>query len=250
VVSINPDNITSVPGELAISADEVHVWRVRLDDPVPDRAIATLSPDERERARRFRFEHLTRRFVAGRAALRAILARYTRLAAAEIEFSYSERGKPGLSTGETGGIAFNISHSEELALCAIAPGRRVGIDVERVRFDRDLFGIVERFLSPLESRSLRRLDPAVRQRASHVCWTRKEAFLKACGEGLAAIDSFDVSCAPDEPARVLGIRAPLVDRGRGQWTILDIEADEGFVASVVVEGTGCRIRPRQWVWTG
>ncbi len=235
------------PDSLSLGDEDVHVWRVALDEPLPPGAAATLSPDEHERARQFRFPHLTRRFVAARAGVRAILSRYAGVDARAIRFVCNERGKPSLANDAALRLSFNVSHSEGLELCAVAR-RDVGVDLEYIRLDRDPFAMVEPFFSAVESASLRDVDPVVRLQACYICWTRKEAFMKACGEGLSMpIDSFDLSCAPGEPPRVLAVRAAgFEDR---EWTIADVDPGDGFVGAVVVEGRGLPVTRWQWPWT-
>jgi 4'-phosphopantetheinyl transferase len=236
------------PDALPLPRSEVHVWRMNLAEALPPDARATLSADEEDRARQFRFPHLTRRFVAARAALRAILGRYTGLEPADLEFTYAARGKPALaSMVPDRPLAFNVSHSCDLGLCAVTAGRDVGVDVEWRHEDRDLFDALETYFSAAECATLRALDPRARRAACYACWTRKEAFLKARGDGLSIpLDAFDVSCAPGEPARILGVRGPAADRPR--WTVFDIEPMAGWAGAVVIEGDAVPIRRWQWTW--
>jgi 4'-phosphopantetheinyl transferase len=171
---------------ISLAGAEVHLWRIRLA-PCSDEL---LSEDERARARRFRFPLHRERFVAARSALRRILAAYLDLDPAGLRFQYSPHGKPRL---EQEWLRFNLAHSEDLALCAVAHGREVGVDIERIR-PRPDEGIPERFFSPSEAAQLRGLPPP----AFYRYWTAKEAWLKARGEGLSvALDSFDVSALND-----------------------------------------------------
>jgi 4'-phosphopantetheinyl transferase len=236
------------PDALPLAACDVDVWRIGLDEALPADARATLSADEEARARQFRFPHLTLRFVAARAALRGILGRYTGIPPADLVFTYTRHGKPELAPmAAVQPVAFNVSHSADVGLCAVTAGRAVGVDVERLRDDGSPFDAIERYFSPAECATLRALDPSARRDACYACWTRKEAFLKARGDGLSVpLDAFDVSCAPDQPARLLAVRGAAED-GR-PWTVGDAGLIPGFAAAVVVEGDGLRIRRWTWTW--
>jgi 4'-phosphopantetheinyl transferase len=124
------------PGRPELRIDDVHVWRVTLEQPdaIVQAALELLSRDERERAAGFRFQEDRRKFVVARGALRSILGGYALRAPAELSFSYNPRGKPALSdaSGEPS-LRFNISHARELALLAFSSGREVGIDLEYMR---------------------------------------------------------------------------------------------------------------------
>lgn len=225
--------------------NEVDIWRADLDNPVLklDALRETMSPDEIQRADRFHFAIHRDRFVAGRGILRALLAQYTDRPAAALEFSYGPRGKPALA--DSGGLTFNVSHSDAIALYAITCWRRIGVDVERARENVDFDEIAERFFSPVERAVLRTQQPADRSRAFFTCWTRKEAYIKAFGGGLSVpLDRFDVAFAPDEPPRLLE------DRGdpdaSSTWTIRGIEVGPEVAAAVVVEGPVDVMRVRSW----
>lgn len=236
------------PETLSLAAPEVHVWLIDLTERVPSPARTALSEDEEHRAERFRFPHLTRRFVAARAALRAILGRYCGADPAEIAFAYSPSGKPSLAGRLSATpIAFNLSHAGDLALCAVTAGRDIGVDIEWIRRDRDPFESLGSFFSAAERAVLETLEAGARVEACYACWTRKEAYLKARGDGLAIpLDAFDVSCAPGEPARLLATRGPAADGRR--WTILDLGPIEGFAGAAAVEGAGVQTRRWRWTW--
>lgn len=173
---------------IELSADEVHVWAVPLESAAAsrDELWAILSADERERAGRFRFDDVRRRFVTARAALRMLLGRYAALAPANISFAYEAHGKPRLAAANaTAGLCFNLAHSAELALVAVATGCEVGIDVERLRAVRHLEQIARRYFHPAEAATVLAGPPTARQAAFFRCWTGKEAVLKAVGSGLS-----------------------------------------------------------------
>jgi 4'-phosphopantetheinyl transferase len=196
---------------------------------------ALLSEDERKRASRFVFDRDKRRFVVARAGLRKLLAHQLRLDPSSVELKYSSTGKPAL--GDQSAIAdlrFNVSHSEDVAVFAFALGRDIGIDVEFVRAIPDADGIAARFFSLRENEAYFALDARDRPQGFFNCWTRKEAFIKAIGDGLShPLDRFDVSLAPRDPARILSVDGvPGEDCG---WMVHSFFPSPGFVAAVVTQ---------------
>ena len=158
-----------------------------------------LAPDETARAARFHFDHLQRRFILSRGALRILLGHYLDIAANRIEFRYGSRGKPSLAA--PAGIHFNASHSGDVALFAFTLHCEIGVDVEEMRPISDMREIASRFFCAEESTELMALPADERERAFFLCWTRKEAYLKAVGEGLyAPLNDFCVTLRPGEPA--------------------------------------------------
>jgi 4'-phosphopantetheinyl transferase len=220
-----------------LSADEVHVWRASLDrSPTDvDRLHLLLAADERERATRFRFDRDRSRYVIGRGLLRLLLARYGGLAPAEIRFAYSAYEKPSLLDG---GPAFNVSHSGSIAMFAFCAHGDVGIDIEIDEPDFASEQIAEHFFSPGEVAVLRSLPEAQRARAFLSCWTRKEAFIKARGDGLSLeLASFDVSVAPTSEPAVL--RTEWSREEPSRWCLRDLSNTElGYVAAVALRSHG------------
>jgi 4'-phosphopantetheinyl transferase len=185
-------------GPVVLAADEVHVWAVPLDEgPLPpDESM--LSDDERRRAERFRRPELRRRFVAARSGLRMIIGRYLGTPPADVRLVLDPGGKPRLATPDGGQstLRFNLAHSGELALVAVAEGCDVGVDVERLRPVRRLDDIARRYFSTGEWDAIRAVEPPLRAAAFLRCWTGKEAVLKATGVGLGhPLETFDVSAA-------------------------------------------------------
>jgi 4'-phosphopantetheinyl transferase len=219
----------------AFSSGEVEVISVPLNaEPATvDELALCLSDGERLKASRFVFGRDRRRFVVARAWLRRMLGSRLGLQPEAVEFEYGPRGKPALSPQLTESqLRFNVSHSEDIAVYAFARGREVGIDVEAVRAIEDADAIVGRFFSAHEYRAYRTLDPRDKPLAFFNCWTRKEAFIKAIGDGLYhPLDSFDVSLAPGEPARIL--RVGDVPGESCGWHLETFSPAPGFVAAVV-----------------
>lgn len=231
---------------LELAHHQVDVWHIDVSGLFEiERFRAWLSVDELERAERFYFEKHRRLFTMMRAALREILGRYTSLLPQEVVFSYGSKGKPELSGGNEKGIRFNLSHAEEIGLLAVSQGLTVGIDVESVRPDFGGQEIAERYFAAGEVRHLLSLPPEQRADAFFSCWTRKEAYIKALGEGLSApLDSFEVAFGPDRPAALLAVQVD--PRELARWRMYDIETADSYKAALVVEGTQHQLRHMRW----
>ena len=213
---------------------EVHVWRVDLDCAARTVAAlrATLSPEEEQRAARFRSIELQDRWTVARGALRCILAAYARCEPGVLVFREEPHGKPVL-TWPVEEILFNLSHTGGLALVAIAGSGRVGIDAETVRSEIEVEELSRRFFAPAEAAEILALSPDARLAAFFNCWARKEAFVKALGGGLSVpLDRFQVSVRSDQPARLLWVDGVESDH---QWSFLDL-SEPGVAAALVVEG--------------
>jgi 4'-phosphopantetheinyl transferase len=225
--------------DVVLGADEVHAWRVALDqsDEVANRLERALSADERARAERLVSPRIRQRFVVARGALREILGRYVGIAPAAVRFRYGARGKPALDVGEATCLRFNLSHSGELALVAVSRGREIGVDVEQIRPDREFDRIASRFFSPAEVATLLALPQGARAEAFYRCWTRKEAYIKANGQGLVIpLDSFDVAFVSSAPAALLANRRDPAEVQR--WSMAALDLGAGYAGALVVEGTG------------
>jgi 4'-phosphopantetheinyl transferase len=204
-------------------------------DPIDlERAQTTLSSEERARAARFHFPQDRRHFVAAHGILRTILPRYLGRAPAQLEFCNGAAGKPELAPGcKADGLRFNLSHSQGLALFAITRDHEIGVDLEGVRADFAWEEIASRFFAPREVEALRLVPAPSRAEAFFNCWTRKEAFVKARGEGLSIpLDQFEVSLAPGEPARLL--RTTGDPQEASNWSIRELEPAAGYIAAIAV----------------
>jgi 4'-phosphopantetheinyl transferase len=238
----------AAPPSLRLGSDEVHVWRIPLETTAAELVLleATLSADERARAARHRFRADRELFVARRGRLRLILSVYLGMAPDQLEFSDGPLGKPALARNRLlGDWEFSQTHSAELSLLALARGRSVGVDLERVRPSRHDAALADRFFSRPETEALRGLPMGLRERAFFAAWVRKEAFLKARGEGLSApLDSFSVSLDPRRPAELLECCGGEEERSR--WSLRDLPVGPGWVAALAVEGA--RWQLRCWSW--
>jgi 4'-phosphopantetheinyl transferase len=218
-----------------LSADEVHIWRTSLDRPAADYAIL-LSSDERVRAERFRFDQERRRFIVGRGTLRIILGRYLNTPPEKIKFEYHAHGKPSLSDGLLKPeLRFNLSHSEEIALLAVTQNREVGIDLETLRPNVDVVNLTNQFFSTSESAELAALPSGKKLDSFFSGWTRKEAYLKARGEGMTyPLDQFSVSMDCDQPAKLLDAKDD--PRELSRWSFHTLAPAPGYIGALVVEG--------------
>ncbi|HYR85885.1 MAG TPA: 4'-phosphopantetheinyl transferase superfamily protein [Terriglobia bacterium] len=220
---------------------EVHLWPVWLsgDDETVMSCSSVLSPAERERAASFKFEELRRKYVLSRGILRALLSRYVLASPQELRFTVRANGKPAL-LGSVFDIRFNVSHSGEAAIFAITPGSEVGVDIEHIRH-MTFLDIAEQFFCNEEKLSLISLPPRARKQGFFHCWTRKEACLKATGEGLTSPPTkFCVTLKPDEPAQVLHVEG---DRERARrWVLHDISPAEGYAGALAYWGPRRPIR--------
>lgn len=219
----------------APGANDVDVWPFRLDvGPARLQELRRwLSADERQRADRFHFSRDRDRFVSGRGRVREILGRYLCVSPDTVRFAYGPQGKPRLA--DAAGLRFNVSHAEDEAVLAVARGREVGVDIERLRTDMDWEPIARRFFSPREAEALLALPPPARPPAFFAGWTRKEAFIKAVGGGLdIPLADFDVSLDPAGPARLL--RTGWDPEEAGRWSLQAIQAPPGFAAAIAVQG--------------
>ena len=211
-----------------LAADEVHVWSLDLEDIAADDAC--LSPDERERAERIATQRHRQRFVTARSTMRRLLAQYLGCEPAWLVFTYGEHGKPALQESD---LSFNMSHSHEMVLYAVTRVRAVGIDVEWPRPKVAYEQIAERFFSLEEREALSAVATTEKKAAFYNIWTRKEAYIKARGDGITAgLDTFGVS---------MGADAALMYSDEGQaelarWQMQTLDPAPGYVAALCAEG--------------
>lgn len=240
-----------------LAPDEIHIWSIRLDPPadVVERLGRSLASDEWERANRFRFDKHRRQYVVGRGALRALLAAYLRTRAEQVRFRYGDRGKPYLAAdleAASDRLQFNLSNSDEMALVGFVRGGEIGVDIEFLKPMPDCEQISERFFSESERQVLRGLPADRKEEAFFNCWTRKEAYLKAVGTGLAApLDSFDVTLAPGEPPRMLTLEGSAERAER--WYFEHFRPAEQYIGALAIEGTppgGGAWRVSAWSFEG
>ncbi|MEH2311947.1 MAG: 4'-phosphopantetheinyl transferase HetI [Nostoc sp.] len=217
------------PTDLTLLPDEIHVWRIDLDQPESplQNLAATLSSDEMARAERFYFQEHRQRFIAGRGILRTILGRYLGIQPLQVQFNYQHRGKPVLANVSANtGLAFNLSHSQGLGLCGVNCTRPIGVDLEYIRPMSDLETLAKRFFLPREYEMLRSLSPSEQQEVFFRYWTCKEAYLKATGDGLAQLEQVEVSLTLTEPAKL---------EISEDWSLFELLPANNYVAAVAIE---------------
>jgi 4'-phosphopantetheinyl transferase len=227
-----------------LRAGQVDVWVVPLDEPPAriERLRRTLSPDEVARSETFRFPEGRDSFIVARGTLRAALGRYLQSDPKSLRFTYSKHGKPALHAACGGGaLRFNVSHSHRLALLAVTREREIGVDLEVVRSDLDGEALARAFFSEREVEALLRINPEQRSEAFYRCWTCKEAYLKAIGQGLSVpLKQFSVAVDPNAPAALL--KTPTLPASPASFTIHVLATASGYAAALALEGHPERIR--------
>jgi 4'-phosphopantetheinyl transferase len=220
---------------------EVHLWVAALEG---EEAGELLSPEERAVAEGYLFPVDRARYRAARTLLRRILGHYLAQEPQRVSLTRSPQGKPVLADGAAG-IRFNLSHSAGFAVCAVAREREVGVDLERHRRFREPDRLAERVLSPREREGYHALAPELRESALLHCWTRKEAYLKATGEGITRpLAEVEVSLAPDQPAALLAVAGDA--RAAQRWSMHEPRAAPDFVCALVVERPHGGVLLRAW----
>jgi len=217
--------------DVALQEDEVHIWLACLDVDAQERARLTsyLSADEVSRAARFVFPRDRDHFIVARGRLRELLGKYLHCWPDAVQFKTGRYGKPSL-LDDRDPLRFNLSHSHGLGLYGFCIGRELGIDTEKIRPGFAGEGIAERYFSPVEQRDLAELPKELHDTAFFLCWTRKEAYIKAHGDGLQIpLDSFDVSLKPGEPAT-------LRSADSSRWSMRSFAPAPEFVAAIIAEG--------------
>jgi 4'-phosphopantetheinyl transferase len=224
------------PNPVPLAANQVHVWAAHLDlrPGALTRLAHFLSEEEHGRAARFRFERHRNRFIAARGVLRSILATHLDCAPGELQFQYGANGKPALTGrfAETS-LFFNLAHSDDLALIAITRLGPIGVDVEFVRPMADAGELVARFFSPRESARFETVPADQKDAAFFNLWTRKEAWLKATGDGIGhLLNRVEVTFLPDEPAQLLALpEKPGLSRN---WILRELSPAHGFVGALAL----------------
>jgi 4'-phosphopantetheinyl transferase len=230
---------------LTLNSNEVHVWKVNVDQAPSELGPLweLLQTDEHDRAARFRFPRDKRRFVARRGVLRHILCAYTGEKPAGLRLAYGPFGKPSLaSDSAAAGVHFNLTHSAGLVLYAVALNRQVGIDTERILAEALSEPLIQRLMSPGELSVFRGLSPSAQCKAFFDCWTRKEAYLKGLGVGLQTEpNTFAVSLAPEFPATLL-------EGADQRWTLHSLSSADGYSATVAAEGHDWTVNLLDWKW--
>ena len=228
-----------------LTAGVIHLWRMNLDDAahrLPE-WNALLAPDEAARAAAFYFERDRRRYATGRGILRILLGRYADQPPRDLLFRYNPQGKPALVRFPQ--LQFNLAHSNAWAVLAVGGGQPLGIDIEHLREIDDLDSLARSTFSPNENAVFARVPPHQKTQAFFNCWTRKEAYIKAVGEGLShPLDSFDVSLLPGEPVRLLRVVGQPEEANR--WAFHSFSIGKDYVGAVAARQPISEVKTFDW----
>lgn len=222
----------------------VEVWTLQTGTlrAAPVLLERVLTAGERERANRFRFPHLRRDYVLAHASLRLLCAGYLKADPVSLKMSSGPNGKPELGSGCP--LRFNMSHSGGLTAFAFAWDLDLGIDVERVREIKEIEGIAHRFFCREEAAEVLEAAEPERTRLFHACWTRKEAFIKATGDGLSMpLDSFRVNLKASEPARLLHVNFDSCEASH--WTLQNLNVPDSYAGALCYRGSARPLTYRQ-----
>ncbi len=227
--------------------DEVHVWYIDLPvwEKDAESLLSLLNQEEKERAARFKFPAPRNQFVISRAMLRQVLGRYICIEARDVHFRTTPNGKPELAetSGAHNDLCFNLSHTAGAAVIAVTQKRQVGIDVERIRADTNALELADRFFSRPEVEWLQSQPASEQIPAFFTCWTGKEAYIKAHGEGLSMpLSSFGV--LPDVGTDGFKLQLKVFENPEEarRWFICQLDLGTDLRAALAVEGDSCRVR--------
>jgi len=206
----------------------------------------TLSVNELERAARFHFEEHRARYIVAHGCLRQLLSRYLSIPASSIEFELGTNGKPTLAgDAARSGLQFNLAHSADLSLTAVVTGSPVGVDVEQVRILSDANELVQRFFSKREAAEFASMPESQQPLGFFRLWTRKEAWLKATGEGIAhLLDKVEVSFSTAEAARLLSL--PDGFPNLADWSLFNLEPGPGYIGALAIPRPDVKVRIQFW----
>jgi 4'-phosphopantetheinyl transferase len=241
---LNPFLVPSaLPSSLVVRENEAHIWLVQTNGESisPGDFKDLLSSVEQDRASKFKFETDRRRYITAHAALRSIISIYVNSPARELQFASGPYGKPKLAAiHDKKKIAFNLSHSHEVALIAVTQDREIGVDVEWVREDFAFDEVAQRFFTTREVAALHALPLHLQREAFYKCWTSKEAFLKVKGTGLSGkLDEVEIVLT-DHVVRVKGTIP--------NFSLIELTVDGGYVAALVVDGVEPRLTYYAYAW--
>jgi len=225
----------SIPTISHLSGEEIQICCLKLESDAEEMARSWLSADEVARAERFVSARLQENFIRSRVFLRQVLAHHLKIDPKEVSFTYGAHGKPYVRQNDaTSTLHFSFTHSGCAALLAVAWDLEIGIDLEQWRTVDQMEDIAKRFFSQEEAGKLLALPEESRLEAFFRCWTAKEAFVKATGEGLSrALGSFSVSFLADEPARINTVSDPTDT----QWNLFYLQKTlPGYSAALVTKG--------------
>jgi 4'-phosphopantetheinyl transferase len=241
------DTAGPIEKEMVPGDSDVHVWTSILRETPQELADfeCLLNREEKKRADRFVRVADRSRYVAAHGILRQLLSRYLGTDPRAHRFVTNEFGKPALApTKEGRRLWFNLAHSGELVLIAFA-NRQVGVDVERIRTDIDVMSLAQGQFADREIAALTAIESIERVTAFFRCWTRKEAYLKARGEGLSfALKQFAVSFGRSEAPSVCWVAGdPLAP---SKWSLIDLSLFDGYAGALAIEGVTPVLYLKRW----
>jgi 4'-phosphopantetheinyl transferase len=227
----------AIPPHPSLSPQTLELWCIHIPDwhAVQQELYLLLSTDEQARANRFKFERHQKAFSITRGVLRLILGQYLGIKPQRLTFGYTKHGKPQIAEPfDQRGLQFNLSHSHEMAVYAIAQDHAIGVDVEHIRPVPDVDHLVKRFFSPQEAATFRQIPDSCKPRAFFRGWTQKEAYLKAIGTGLSiSLDQVEVTLSPHEPVGLLRLGGTIDDDCQ-KWRMLDFEPAAGYAGALAI----------------
>ncbi len=230
------------PDTLSLSKDHIDIWLCDLKQLSGDINIiySILSEDERERADKLKVEDKKQQYIITRGALRQRLGLLTNIEPKDFVFEYLEHGKPVLANNhQCADITFNVSHSNDLALIAIAQEQTIGIDIEKINHESDHQALMTRFFSKAEQAEFQTMPDTNKARAFCACWTRKEAFIKAVGDGVSyGLDKFDVAVDPENQTPDINLHKPSEER----WSAINLPINDEYMASLVGDRDSLSVR--------
>ena len=224
-----------------LPSNTVHLWTAQFDRLYAKRAEfeSLLADDERKRAKRFISEVVSDNFILARGWLRTVLAQYLEQSPENIIFTYGKRGKPSIQASE---VHFNLTHSGNVLVLGVIRDREIGVDVEQIHPQPNMALVAHDNFSAKEFTALYELPEAERLQAFYNCWTRKEAYIKAVGDGFALpLQDFDVTLKPNELPRFLRIK----NDDPAKWSLLHIDTIDDAIGAVCVKGAMPQIKLRQ-----
>jgi len=236
------------PGAINLLSEQIHIWAADLeqDEAVISSLKRLLSRDELVKAGQFFLEKDSRYFITGRGILKSLLGIYLKTDPSLLTISYSKYGKPYLPISSNNEqLYFNIAHSGNVALFAFLRDREIGIDIEYIHEIREMDDIARNYFSSKEFESYSHLPEGYRTKPFFNCWTMKEAFIKAIGEGFSRpLHKFDVSFLPSVPARLNSINGDY--KAAAEWTIKELKPAQGYAAAFAVELKKWELQC--WLW--
>lgn len=226
--------VAIISSAIALAPDEVHIWQCPLGIAATElnSLHALLSKDEQERVQRFHRTPSRNQFVVSRGQLRRMLSQYLAIAPQHIQFSYGAMGKPSLAPTMPKKLHFNLSHSGQMALFAVASDRRVGVDLEYAHRTLEVMALSRRYFSVQEHRLIVDCHPSQRNRLFLQLWTGKEALAKATGMGLSALEDITLSPA----FQSLDAPTEVVQQETDRLLVQRLNVSSGYIAAIAIEG--------------